>query len=104
MALRQRVKVPRDELDQIENTLHGLDSNSKYGPWTIQVLQNIAAHPGTPAAEIAAVVDADKGWLKIQIWKLKELGLTESLSLGYRLSPRGGVVLRSIGGKQNRVL
>src|SRR6267142_4340779 len=26
VALRQRVKVPRDELDQIENTLHGLDS------------------------------------------------------------------------------
>jgi predicted transcriptional regulator len=80
----------------------GWDSNSKYGSWTIQVLQNIAGHPGTPAAEITASVDADKSWLKFQIRNLKELGSTESLSLGYRLSPRGKVVLRSIEGELNR--
>jgi len=31
--------------------------------------------------------------------KLKELGLTESLEVGYRLSPRGVAVLRAIGGQ-----
>jgi hypothetical protein len=30
---------------------------------------------------------------KIDVRKLKELGLTESLPIGYRLSPRGAVVL-----------
>jgi len=30
--------------------------------------------------------------------KLKELGLTESLEVGYRLSPRGRALLERLGG------
>jgi hypothetical protein len=31
---------------------------------------------------------------KLDVRKLKELGLTESLPIGYRLSPRGETVLQ----------
>jgi hypothetical protein len=34
---------------------------------------------------------------KLNVRKLKELGLTESLDIGYRLSPRGEAVMRSPG-------
>jgi hypothetical protein len=74
----------------------------RWRPWTIQVLRSIGIHPGRPASELAAAICAEKDWLKLNIRKLKALGLTESLSVGYRLSPRGKVVLRSIEGEQNR--
>ncbi len=34
-------------------------------------------------------------WLKVQVRSLKELGLTESLKTGYRLSPRGCAFVRA---------
>ena len=33
---------------------------------------------------------------KINVRKLKEMGLTESLQVGYQLSPRGVALLRAI--------
>jgi hypothetical protein len=33
---------------------------------------------------------------KLRVRKLKELGLTESLEVGYRLSPRGKAVLQHL--------
>jgi hypothetical protein len=41
------------------------------------------------AAELAAAVGRDRHRFKLDVRKLKELGLTESLEVGYRLSPRG---------------
>jgi ribosomal protein S19E (S16A) len=35
---------------------------------------------------------------KTDVRKLKELGLTESLEVGYRLSPRGQALLERLGG------
>ena len=104
VALRQKLKFLEDNLSQIDRTLRRLDSNSPRGSWTIQVLRNIADHPGTPAANLATFIGAEKKWLKLNIRKLKALGLTESLPVGYRLSPRGKVVLRKIEGERNRVL
>lgn len=39
----------------------------------------------------------DRAQLKANVRKLKGLGLTESLTVGYRLSPRGDTVLRRLG-------
>ena len=35
----------------------------------------------------------ERAWFKGNVRKLKALGLTESLEVGYRLSPRGAVFL-----------
>ena len=48
---------------------------------------------GTPAVELAAAFGREKMPFKLDVRKLKELGLTESLRPGYRLSPRGESVL-----------
>lgn len=57
--------------------------------WAEPTLRLIASRDGITAAEIAEQVGMDKLKLKARIRKLKEMGLTESLTVGYRLSPRG---------------
>jgi hypothetical protein len=60
------------------------------------VLRAIGAHEGERAVELAARFGRDKLPFKLDVRKLKELGLTESLRPGYRLSPRGRAVLAAL--------
>jgi predicted transcriptional regulator len=57
------------------------------------MLTLIERHPETKAAELAEQTHRDLQPFKRDVRKLKELGLTESLERGYRLSPRGRAVL-----------
>jgi hypothetical protein len=61
VALRQSASLSDTECDEIARRLRRLDERSPHGPWTRETLAR----------------------------KLKTLGLTESLEVGYRLSPRG---------------
>jgi hypothetical protein len=49
------------------------------------------------AGDLADDFGAEKADFKLDVRKLKGLGLTESLKVGYRLSPRGAVVLERWG-------
>jgi hypothetical protein len=60
-------------------------------PWTRQALRLIAQHPGVVSTELAAAAGQERAAFKIRVRRLKALGLTESLEVGYRLSPRGEV-------------
>lgn len=62
-------------------------------PWTRAYLELVAAHPGVVARELAAGVGMERDPFKVRVRRLKELGLTESLDVGYRLSPRGTAFL-----------
>jgi predicted transcriptional regulator len=53
------------------------------------VLGLIAERPATRAPDLAASLGRETAPFKADVRKLKELGLTESLEVGYRLSPRG---------------
>jgi hypothetical protein len=64
------------------------------------VLELIAAQPEVRAVELAAELGQEKLPFKRDVRKLKELGLTESLNPGYRLSPRGRAVLRELTGER----
>lgn len=55
----------------------------------LAILELIAARPGTPARCLAAAFGSDTPAFKRRVRALKELGLTESLAVGYALSPRG---------------
>jgi hypothetical protein len=74
---------------EIDRRLDRLDRASAHGPWTRAVLEVIAAQPGTRAADLAAGFGRETQPFKTDVRKLKNLGLTESLEVGYRLSPRG---------------
>jgi hypothetical protein len=74
-----------------------LDRASNHGPWTQATLEAIKANPGLRAEDLAATLGREKLPFKRDVRKLKELGLTESLEVGYRLSPRGWALLRTRG-------
>ena len=89
IALRERADISPGEYAEIDARLSRLDAASRHGPWTRKVLELIAARPGTRAPDLAASLGRETAPFKADVRKLKELGLTESLQIGYRLSPRG---------------
>jgi hypothetical protein len=84
-----------DDRAEIDRRLSRLDRASSHGPWTRAVLECIAANPATRAAELAATFGRETQPFKIDVRKLKNLGLTISLERGYRLSPRGEAYLHT---------
>jgi hypothetical protein len=87
-ALRRQL-VSADELPDLIERLERLDRHSRRGPWTRQTLAIIDARPGVRAEDLARELGWEKQPFKTNVRKLKELGLTESLEIGYRLSRRG---------------
>lgn len=82
-----------EKLAKLEARLARLDKASAIGPWTSETLQLIAAHPGVVSSVLARRLKMERPAFKINVRKLKELGLTESLEVGYRLSPLGEAFL-----------
>ncbi len=93
VALRSADRLTGDELGGVLERLARLDRVSRHGPWTARVLRLIADEPETRAADLAVTLGRERLAFKRDVRKLKELGLTESLDVGYRLSPRGRTVL-----------
>ncbi|MEO3825787.1 hypothetical protein [Actinomadura sp. B10D3] len=81
------------ELADIKSALDTIDNRGRRGPWTREVLGLIEEHPGLRAQDLAERLDRDKLPLKADVRRLKDLGLTESLETGYRLSPRGKALM-----------
>jgi hypothetical protein len=96
-SLRERADLDAGELQRLSERLARLDRASRHGPWTLDVLALIARRPAVRAAELAAAAGRDKQPFKRDVRKLKELGLTESLETGYRLSPRGRALMEAKG-------
>jgi hypothetical protein len=93
IALREQAQLSDDEWQRIAARLDRLDRASRHGPWTATVLRLIAERPAVRAADLAESLGREKLPFKTDVRKLKELGLTESLEVGYRISPRGRAVL-----------
>ncbi len=92
-ALREQRALTADDIDAVQRRLVRMDASSPVGAWTLTTLLLIRDRPAVRAADLAASIGRDTPRFKIDVRKLKELGLTESLEVGYRLSPRGRVVL-----------
>jgi hypothetical protein len=96
-ALRRAEDLPEAELTGLLARLDRLDRAARDGPWTIATLRLIGDRPGVRAGDLAASVARERHPFKTDVRKLKELGLTESLEVGYRLSPRGRALLSRLG-------
>ncbi|TDE37804.1 hypothetical protein [Actinomadura sp. 6K520] len=81
------------ELADLKAALDAIDTRSRRGPWTREVLRLIEEHPGLRALDLAERLGRDRLPFKADVRRLKTLGLTESLETGYRLSPRGKVLM-----------
>lgn len=94
MALRMTEVATEAELQALRFRLSRLDSRAPGGAWTCRTLEVLKEHPGIWAADICELVGQEKEPFKMNVRKLKNLGLTESLRTGYRLSLRGETLLR----------
>jgi len=95
IALREDAHLDAEELAKLARRLDQLDT-LRDRPWTLEVLRMIRAEPGRRAPDLAAQFGRDTAPFKADVRKLKALGLTESLEVGYRISPRGEAVLRHL--------
>ncbi len=98
IALRENADLTADELTDLLARLEKLDRGSKTGEWTRTFLQLIHDFPATYSGRLAKKVGMEIPKFKPMVRKLKSLGLTESLEVGYKLSPRGERVLAAIEG------
>ena len=93
-----RTAVPdAGELADVTAAVARLDAGKRSGPWTRQILEWIRDNPGVISTELAALLGREVAPMKADIRRLKALGLTESLRIGYQLSPRGAAYLESLG-------
>lgn len=93
IALRARVTVDPAEQQAMIDRLRKIDARAEGGPWTLPVLALLRDRPAVRAADLCQIVGQEKLVFKTNVRKLKALGLTESLEVGYRLSPRGAALL-----------
>ena len=103
IALRRQEELSEADADDLLRRLTRLDARSPTGPWTLCVLAEIEAAPGVAARTLARRLGGEKDWLKPQVRKLKNLGLTVSLTVGYELSPRGRAVLQRVRAGESTV-
>jgi hypothetical protein len=89
VALRERDDLEPADVETIAARLARFDAASRTGAWTEATLELIERRPETLAAELAAERGQERLAFKRNVRRLKEMGLTESLPQGYRLSPRG---------------
>lgn len=101
VALRQDAEMTEDARRTIDRRLDRMDAAADV-PWTRQVLAAIEAQPAVVSTELAAGLGMERMLFKRRVRRLKELGLTDSLEVGYRLSPRGAAYLHESDSRTRR--
>ncbi|MDT5340116.1 MAG: hypothetical protein QOD90_5621 [Mycobacterium sp.] len=86
-----------DDRALITKRLDRWDAASKTGPWTRQYLRLVEANEAIRAPDLAVTVGLETAPFKRRVRQLKGLGLTISLDVGYRISPRGRAFLSGPG-------
>lgn len=102
VALRTDNVLSNADVADIQRRLGRLDRASRNGPWTEKFLSLIDEHPMVRAADLAEMMNQNTVAFKAAVRKLKNLGLTKSLDVGYRISPRGQAVLRMLRKNNSR--
>ena len=94
--------VSAEQLAELVQRLEGMDRRSRVGAWTVATLRAIEARPGVLAAKLARSFGRPRDEFKRDVRKLKNLGLTQSLEIGYRLTPKGEALLGAITQARSR--
>lgn len=95
VALRASDQLSDTDLASLLARLTRLDKAAGE-PWTHSYLRLLADNPGVVSTLLAPQVGRDRPAFKLNVRKLKSSGLTESLEVGYRVSPGGLAVLRAL--------
>lgn len=97
LALEDRLDA--DEVAAITRRLEKLDGRT---PWTRETLAIIGRRPRVAASKLAAALGRETLPFKVDVRKLKKLGLTQSFEVGYEISPRGRAYLAAARRKRSR--
>jgi hypothetical protein len=92
VALREQGELSEEDRRDVDARLDRWDA-VRGVPWTREILRLIAARPGVRAPDLAAFLGRETLPFKRDVRRLKELGLTHSLPVGYEISPRGRAYL-----------
>jgi len=92
-VLRANHSLSADDVAELRKRLDRLDRAAP-APWTDATLQLIAEQPAVVSTTLAEQLGMERAAFKLNVRKLKALGLTESLEIGYRLSPRGAAFMK----------
>ncbi|MDX1882938.1 hypothetical protein [Mycolicibacterium sp. 120270] len=91
-ALAADDHLTEDDVEAIATRLRRWDAAAE-APWTHEYLALIAANEAVRAPDLAARLGMETARFKRRVRQLKGLGLTISLDVGYRISPRGRAYL-----------
>jgi hypothetical protein len=95
-TLAESDELDAGEVARVTAVLARLDAAAGRA-WSLATLEAIEARPGVRAADLMLSLGwSDLHQFKLHVRKLKALGLTLSLLVGYRLSPRGTAYLRGV--------
>lgn len=94
LELRERTDLSEDEFQKLKAKLDRLDKTR--GPWVLKVMKLIKRFPERRAGDLADIMQMDKFDFKINVRKLKNLGLTVSHEIGYSISPLGERVMERL--------
>ncbi len=99
VPLALSTELSAEEVEAIERKLARLDRDA---PWTYATLELIAENPRVVARVLAQKVGRERDPFKVDVRKLKRLGLTQSFEIGYELSPRGRAFLEARGARNQK--
>ena len=92
VALREQAVLSDGDRRALDERLDRWDA-AREVPWTRPLLRLIAENPGVRAPDLAASLGRETLPFKRDVRRLKELGLTHSLPVGYEISHRGRAYL-----------
>ena len=91
-----RVEIALDDRLSAEDVEALARRLERLGDWTLPTLRLIGRRPRVAASVLAESVGRERDPFKIDVRKLKRLGLTQSFEVGYELSPRGRALLAAL--------
>lgn len=87
-------QLSEEDWRAIQQKLARIDRDT---PWTLATLRMIEQNPGVAARVLAKQLGRERDEFKVDVRKLKRLGLTQSFEVGYEISPRGRAFLDALG-------
>lgn len=93
IPLALEADLSAQDVETITKKLARLDQGE---PWTLPTLRIIEKHPQVAARILATKLGRERDPFKVDVRKLKRLGLTQSFEIGYEISPRGRAYLDAI--------
>lgn len=99
VQLALEAELDAEDLAAIDKALARMDSKRA---WTAETLDAIAKQPQVAASKLAAALGRETLPFKVDVRRLKKLGLTQSFEVGYELSPRGRSYWAKRGRKRSR--